>query len=290
MKSRNTFFCWISVAIGVGSVDCCTACSGDSAAVLTMGESGGSSPCSATSCAVDSAVGGKSGSPSTGGASAASGGKQESDAGGDGAPSGSTGGRAPLDAGAARDSAFADASSRETPCQSNLDCAMAADGKFVCDPATQRCVACLENADCTAKPADQRVCDNGTKTCVGCVQNSDCSTTPSTHVCYHNSCACADLDSDPANCGTCGHACRPGVHCVRGVCPDWSACSKVTTCDDYCAAKGEVCSPTACGSDPGPANGTSTGAYICEVFTPTTCSTPFDSGFTGQCCCALAPY
>jgi hypothetical protein len=47
---------------------------------------------------------------------------------------------------------------------------------------------------------------NGNGTCVGCNTTADCGTG---QVCCGN--ACADLTSDPANCGACGHGCLGGA-------------------------------------------------------------------------------
>ncbi|MBI4700396.1 MAG: hypothetical protein HY744_04380 [Deltaproteobacteria bacterium] len=42
----------------------------------------------------------------------------------------------------------------------------------------------------------------------------------SEHVCC-GQCKCADLKSDPNNCGLCGHKCGPGEICGMGSCVPW---------------------------------------------------------------------
>jgi len=45
---------------------------------------------------------------------------------------------------------------------------------------------------------------------------------------------CGDTKTDPANCGSCGNACKPGRVCVGGTC----------TCPSYQSLCGDVCIPT----------------------------------------------
>jgi len=62
---------------------------------------------------------------------------------------------------------------------------------------------------------------------------------------------CADLMTDPSNCGTCGKQCDTGTWCARGTCtPPLSPCitanSGFMSCAAYCASVGKTCMP-ACG-------------------------------------------
>jgi hypothetical protein len=69
---------------------------------------------------------------------------------------------------------------------------------------------------------------------------------------------CADLESDSSNCGACGRTC-PANMCFNGSCaPSFGAClfggtyvqtnTTFTSCDDYCASVGQVCSAS-CGTN-----------------------------------------
>jgi len=62
---------------------------------------------------------------------------------------------------------------------------------------------------------------------------------------------CSDLQTDPMNCGTCGHACTAGASCSAGQCqPALGPClgptSGFLSCNAYCASLGRACVP-ACG-------------------------------------------
>ena len=73
------------------------------------------------------------------------------------------------------------------------------------------------------------------------------------------------LDSDPANCGTCGNACAAGYSCSAGVC----TCAPTT-----CAAHGWNCgtAPDGCG---GTLNcGTCATGFVCGYDVPNVCSRP----------------
>ncbi len=113
---------------------------------------------------------------------------------------------------------------------------------------------------------------------------------------------CADLQTDPQNCGACGRACiAPGASCSAGKCaPAYRGCidsgSPATSCDAYCASLGQSCT-AACG-----ANGfggtdavnwwTSPGcpSTAATYSTSGVCSTPFAWSAQGgpqsyRCCC-----
>lgn len=58
--------------------------------------------------------------------------------------------------------------------------------------------------------------------------------------------ACVDLSTSDEHCGACDHACRYAVRfggCVDGQCPSALFCGRreIRTCDDVCAAHGQVC-------------------------------------------------
>src|SRR3954463_9816842 len=72
---------------------------------------------------------------------------------------------------------------------------------------------------------------------------------PSGFRCKHGKCKCkgdltkcgkhcADLATDPANCGSCGHVCAAGQTCVGGQCTGGGA---TPTCGDGKAEGSEIC-------------------------------------------------
>ncbi len=153
----------------------------------------------------------------------------------------------------------------------------------VCDPSTGDCVQCLTSADCPdggyvcnagacaescapiPAPASictggdicprwAPICDEARGLCGVCAEESDC---PTGMTCELGQCVgnivdcdgtCADLTSDPNNCGSCGHSCGDGL-CVDGSCQPCpsgdSVCSH--TCVDLssdhanCGACGNAC-------------------------------------------------
>ncbi|MGH3264334.1 MAG: hypothetical protein ACRDNS_20330, partial [Trebonia sp.] len=70
---------------------------------------------------------------------------------------------------------------------------------------------CVTSASATSRPYCKRECPDGQTKCQD---------------------GCTDLQSDPKNCGTCGHVCVGGSHCANG----------------HCAVCGELY-PTLCGTD-----------------------------------------
>lgn len=61
---------------------------------------------------------------------------------------------------------------------------------------------------------------------------------------------CTDLQTDDANCATCGHACGTNGTCVEGTCFAPGGCFTVATttdCNAACATEGATCSSDACG-------------------------------------------
>jgi hypothetical protein len=105
-------------------------------------------------------------------------------------------------------------------------------GESCCSPGDS---CCLEKSCCS--PTEQ-CCPSGTccpKTGLCC--STGCCTSGQ-HCCSN---ACADLQTDPANCGSCGHVCQTDANCVNGscVCPVVPA---PTVCGPSFCAPG-VCSP-----------------------------------------------
>jgi hypothetical protein len=101
---------------------------------------------------------------------------------------------------------------------------------------------------------------------------------------------CVDLQSDPDNCGTCGHSCAGA--CTTGICAAaFSRCASAAeaSCDAVCTATGGTCVAKGCGgatlryySDP-------VGCNQEDPLTDTTqsCSAALstDLGFAVRCCC-----
>jgi hypothetical protein len=103
--------------------------------------------------------------------------------------------------------------------------------------------------------------------------------------------SCVDLDTDAANCGTCGNVC--GGECQSGGCYEDECVpltSSLTTCDQACASVGATCGGDVC------SGGTITGYAVADTDTCDgatsyrildECSTPFPSGYDqfAECCC-----
>ncbi len=105
---------------------------------------------------------------------------------------------------------------------------------------------------------------------------------------------CADLMTDPNNCGNCGKTCTSGSSCSAGNCtPVFAPCvtsaSGDASCTDYCKKQGKICA-AACGP-----SGTDSlewwgqGSVNCSdnnYSSNGTCDQSL-AGFTGaRCCCA----
>ncbi len=97
---------------------------------------------------------------------------------------------------------------------------------FNCGACGTACVGaerCVSGSCCAASP---EACNGADDDCDGAVDEDGAGCGPG-EVCTAGTCscgpgsmcggACVDLDSDPSNCGSCGHACS-GASCVGGVC------------------------------------------------------------------------
>jgi hypothetical protein len=105
---------------------------------------------------------------------------------------------------------------------------------------------------------------------------------------------CADVMTDPNNCGTCGKACSPDAWCAAGKCtpvfaPCIAASDGFASCDDYCVKQGKSCQ-AACGP-----SGTESlhwwgqGSVDCSdnIYSPNGMCAQSLAGFVGvRCCCA----
>jgi hypothetical protein len=141
-------------------------------------------------------------------------------------------------------------------CNSSLDCVGAPDGKTICRTSTNRCVQCLGNTDCTGGD-----------------------------VCFQNRCECANLDTDPNNCGICGRVCSNG--CSYGECvPAWSECIYETyaNCNEYCEAIGQRCAVSCSPFLPPSAVAHCTGGESVMTIIGSTCADPLS--VPERCCCA----
>jgi hypothetical protein len=76
---------------------------------------------------------------------------------------------------------------------------------------------------------------------------------------------CADLSSDPANCGACGNACRPGTVCASGMCYG-GTCRGACPAGSFCIDSSGTCNSPFVNGSPLPDELTCTaavGAYVC---------------------------
>ncbi len=132
----------------------------------------------------------------------------------------------------------------QNQCSTDSDCPagmMCVEGACTYDPCPDMdgdgyttCDADCDDADAAVFPGASEACDGRDNDCDGqvdegceqsCQSNSDCA---AGQVC----CAglCADIGSDPANCGGCGMSCAAGEACYDGVC--YAACTTDADCDD----------------------------------------------------------
>jgi len=82
---------------------------------------------------------------------------------------------------------------------------------------------------CDANEIDARFCVNGRCCPINCPAEQSCCNDPLGGPLP----LCKSLEADPANCGTCGHACSAAQFCVGGVC-----CSQQCTVGRSCCAAG----------------------------------------------------
>jgi hypothetical protein len=100
--------------------------------------------------------------------------------------------------------------------------------------ATQKVCGCSNNNECKWGTGTSPSCGSGLCTCNGttCQPGEACKHVNNADVCTcyggaacadgqsccGNMVGCVDLQTDPQNCGACGHACAPGFNCEGGVC------------------------------------------------------------------------
>lgn len=101
---------------------------------------------------------------------------------------------------------------------------------------------------------------------------------------------CVDLQVDPANCGSCGHACAATQGCRGATCREasFTACAEdsgSSTCEEVCKAQGKECA-AACGGMAGLSGGSVDLCINSANYSVSTCDVVLSSIFATKCCCA----
>jgi hypothetical protein len=136
--------------------------------------------------------------------------------------------------------------------------------RCVCD-ATSCPSGCCQGATCQPGTTAQ-ACGSGGAACQACTGGTSC-------------CAgsCVNLQTNPDNCGACGHICPPGQPCVNG------ACQCAATAPNFCASTNTCLAACPAGTSFNPSTCQCEAAGICPQG-GLTCSgdfTPFVCGATG---------
>lgn len=147
------------------------------------------------------------------------------------------------------------------PCATFSDCCSGTCASNVCTQCATTGTKCAPDGCCLGSICYSGLCGTCNDDGEPCQQSADCCST----VCSQGTCAalacspiqscgsyCANVDSDPLNCGACGNKCDAGNGCCGGVCvalgteKNCSACGHECGWDSVCASGACVTSPFFC--------------------------------------------